>query len=244
MIKLAKRISDEIVLEIIEDLKHTKLTHPEISKKYSVSVSFIETVNGCRRGTELHNFKKNIRREYQNIPLEVENTWLLKDSHAELLVTNLKKESGTVLVDLEDYPFLASLKWTIRKTPQNDFRVSCISSGYSNRELHQILLPVEDGLLCDHINRNPLDNRRDNLRMVNRSINATNARARTESKSGVRGVYYRPARPGIAKAAWICEWSINGKRKTKSFSVGIYGDDGAFERACQLREEKINEMKI
>ena len=241
---MAKRIPDETVLEIIEDLKHSKLTNSEISKKYGVSTSFVETVNGCRRGTELHDFKKNIRREYQNIPLEVENTWILKDSHAELIITNLRKESETVLVDLEDYPFLSSLKWSIRKTPQNDFRVRCTSAGYDSQELHQILLPAEDGLLCDHINRNPLDNRRNNLRIVSRSVNATNARARTESKSGVRGVYYRPARPGIAKAAWICEWSTNGVRNTKSFSVGVYGDDEAFERACQLREEKMNEMKI
>ena len=241
---MAKRIPDEIVLAIIEDLKHSELKNPEIAKKHGVSTSFVETVNGCRRGTELHDFKKNIRREYQDIPLEVENTWVLKDTHAELLITNLRKETETVLVDLEDYPFLSTLKWSIRKNPQNGFRVRCTSSGYNSQELHQILLPAEDGLLCDHINRNPLDNRRENLRMVSQSVNATNARARTESKSGIRGVYYRPARPGVAKAAWICEWSINGKRKSKSFSVGVYGDDGAFERACQLREEKMNEMKI
>ena len=161
-----------------------------------------------------------------------------------MVVTNLKKETATVLVDLEDYPFLSSLKWSLRKTPHDGFRVRCSSSGYDSRELHQILLPAEDGLMCDHINRNPLDNRRENLRMVSQSINATNARARTESKSGVRGVYYRPARPGVAKAAWICEWSSHGKRRSRSFSVGVYGEDGAFERARQLREEKMNEMKI
>lgn len=82
------------------------------------------------------------------------------------------------------------------------------------------------------------------MRLVNNSINSTNARPRTESKSGIRGVYFRPARPGISKNAWICEWSNNGRRHTKSFSCEKYGENEAFELAKNFREEKLKEMKI
>ena len=107
-----------------------------------------------------------------------------------------------------------------------------------------ILLKGTTEKFVDHINRNTLDNRRENLRLVSRSINATNARPRTESKSGVRGVYFRKERPGIAKAAWICEWSIEGERHSKSFSIAKYGEAEAFDLACALRKEKLKEMKI
>ena len=97
--------------------------------------------------------------------------------------------------------------------------------------------------VIDHINRDPLDNRKINLRIVSRSINSTNAKERTESKSGIRGVYRREARPGIAKASWVCEWS-DGKRHSKSFSIEKYGEDEAFRLACDFRENKLKEMKI
>ena len=89
-----------------------------------------------------------------------------------------------------------------------------------------------------------MDNRKSNLRATTRSINSTNAKPRTENKSGIRGVYFRKARPGIAKASWICEWSENRKRYTKSFSIDKYGEDEAFRLAVNLRKEKMKEMKI
>ena len=89
-----------------------------------------------------------------------------------------------------------------------------------------------------------MDNTRENLRLVNRSVNASNARARTESKTSIRGVSFRKERPGIAKASWICEWSFNGERHTKSFSIAKYGNEQAFSLACKLRQEKMKEMKI
>ena len=127
---------------------------------------------------------------------------------------------------------------------EGNYRVRCNTKPYAGKELHQVLLQYDNKMVCDHINRNPLDNRKENLRIVTPSINATNARARTESKTKIRGAYRREARPGIAKAAWVCEWSIEGKRHSKSFSVEKYGEEKAFNLANSLRQEKMKEMKI
>ena len=99
-------------------------------------------------------------------------------------------------------------------------------------------------MVIDHINRDPLDNRKENLRIVSHSINSINAKARIESKTKIRGVYYRKERPGISKAAWICEWSKDGKRHSKSFSIGKYGEDEAFRLAYDFRSKILREMKI
>lgn len=55
--------------------------------------------------------------------------------------------------------------------------------------LHLFLLgPAPKGLLWDHENRDILDNRRQNLRIVTRAINAVNTGLRATNKSGVTGV--------------------------------------------------------
>lgn len=58
--------------------------------------------------------------------------------------------------------------------------------------MHRALLGIErgDGREVDHINRDRLDNRRANLRIVSRQQNSENLTQRLGTKSGARGVYW------------------------------------------------------
>ncbi|AKU43388.1 HNH homing endonuclease [Bacillus phage Silence] len=70
--------------------------------------------------------------------------------------------------------------------------------------LHRFLLDPVDGEYVDHINRNTLDNRIENLRKVNATENAKNRSA--YGYSGVRNVIWNK----VAKK-WIVSLKVNGK---------------------------------
>src|ERR1044072_5764222 len=55
--------------------------------------------------------------------------------------------------------------------------------------LHRFIMGAKKGEIVDHINGNVLDNRRENLRIVDRSTNAHNWHKSRNPKSGFRGVY-------------------------------------------------------
>lgn len=108
--------------------------------------------------------------------------------------------------------------------------------------------------VIDHINRNPLDNRKSNLREVTRSINATNAKARSDKNQDLpRGIVYRKEDPTLRKdgrgkkryESFEVQWSVEGKRHSKTFSVKKYnGYENALKAAIEFREEKLKELKI
>ncbi len=56
--------------------------------------------------------------------------------------------------------------------------------------MHRVILGLEkgDGFIVDHINRNTLDNRRGNLRIVTPSQNRMNSKVRSDSATGFKGV--------------------------------------------------------
>lgn len=99
------------------------------------------------------------------------------------------------IVDDEDYSFLSQFKWHVVWS-------ECTNSFYAEtwlykpvkirEKMHRLLLGLHkrDGKQIDHKNGNTLDNRRENLRVVNHSQNAMNRKLLSKSASGFRGVSY------------------------------------------------------
>jgi hypothetical protein len=83
---------------------------------------------------------------------------------------------GVTMVDDEDFAFLS--QWSWYRTPDG-YAARSIWSGeprkLSRVWMHREILGVKNGL-CDHVNRDKLDNRRSNLRHATFRLNSLNAR--------------------------------------------------------------------
>ncbi len=88
------------------------------------------------------------------------------------------------------------------------------SGGYE--KLHRVIAQrmglTIDGLEVDHINGDPLDNRRANLRVATTAENQRNASVRSDNSSGTKGVgWYKP------KQMWQAYIQIGGKLRHLGF---------------------------
>lgn len=64
----------------------------------------------------------------------------------------------------------------------------------------------QKGKVTDHINRNKLDNRKQNLRFCSYSVNNNNSNLRSDNTSGVKGVSFKKK-----SNKWKAEITNNGK---------------------------------
>lgn len=87
-----------------------------------------------------------------------------------------------VIVDADEYERLAAYRWqakVVKRTPTSEPHVCAARStggvGYKRMiYMHRDIIGASHGQIVDHVNRNPLDNRRSNLRIATRSGNAAN----------------------------------------------------------------------
>ena len=99
--------------------------------------------------------------------------------------------------------------------------------------LHSLLLH-EEGKEVDHINRNRLDNRRENLRLVTRQENCWNKSKQKNNKSGYIGVCFDK------KASSKNPWKAYAKHDGKNYNLGFYSTE---EEAARVRDKFIIEKR-
>lgn len=102
---------------------------------------------------------------------------------------------------------------------------------------HQILFMLEHGYMpleIDHKDRNPLNNRIDNLRDASRQEQLFNRKIAKNNTSGVKNVYWRAARQ-----KWLVVFQIN----KKLHRFGHFSDlEMANKKAIQVREQLHGEF--
>lgn len=97
-----------------------------------------------------------------------------------------------------------------------------------------------DGLDIDHADGCTTNNRIDNLRAITRQANTQNAKKRVTNTSGVTGVCRQFSNnKGDRYYNYTASVMVNGKLKTKSFSISKYGESTALHLAARWRESSI-----
>jgi len=125
-------------------------------------------------------------RQRLNIDLHLETRFdnrpaVNERGYAKIPLGLLSKKEYT-LVDKE-YTYLDKYKWRISKT---GYVVGYIDT--KPVQLHRIIIGAKDGEEVDHINRDTLDNRLKNLRIVTSRQNKINRGNNSNNTSGYRGV--------------------------------------------------------
>jgi hypothetical protein len=121
------------------------------------------------------------------------------EDYAEIVLYNKDgNEIARTIIDLEYVDIVKEYKWYL-------------ASGYVNNnkvgDLHRLIMNPPEGMVVDHINRNPLDNRRDNLRICAQSDNCLNKSIQCNNTSGVPGVSWEKTRN-----KWAAYIRLNGKQ--------------------------------
>lgn len=137
------------------------------------------------------------------------NQYIIKGEAVEIILKNGDfEEVGRTLIDTEDLDRVKNYKWRLNTWGYAE-------TGHKQSVLLQrlILNTYDKNLIVDHINRNRLDNRKENLRIVNKSENAVNADLRTNNSSGVTGVSWNKN-----LGLWRAYINYNSKRYELGYS--------------------------
>jgi hypothetical protein len=117
----------------------------------------------------------------------------------------INAKDGYALVDKE-FAYLDKYKWHwgLRKA---------VTKQKGDKLHHLIMGKPPEGMVIDHINRDPKDNRKSNLRIVSYYENAQNISSQKNNTSGYRGVWFRKD-----NNKWQSEIKVNYKK----ISLGSY----------------------
>lgn len=141
------------------------------------------------------------------------------DSVIALTITS--RPESVVLIDKDDYESIKFYKFYISKG-------YVASSDCTPRTLHRFIMGVTDPkVYVDHIDGNPLNNKRSNLRLSNAKLNAQNRAKSSKAASKYHGVYR--SRHG---KRWMSKVTIDGIE----YNIGVYDTE---EEAATAYDEYI-----
>lgn len=141
----------------------------------------------------------------------------------EEFVKGFDDKGNFFLIDKEDYEKISQKRWHLA---DNGYWVN----GERTRDLlHRYIMRPPKNQVVDHINRNPSDNRKNNLRICYQYQNTINQKIRSNNTFGICGVSY-DKRSG----KWEAHIKINKKKK----SLGLYS---TLQEAAKARYEAEDE---
>lgn len=144
------------------------------------------------------------------------NEIIFYDDYAEIIICNKDyEEVARTIIDLDDVEKVKQYKWRLSK-------------GYAHNDtisLHRFIMNCPSNMVVDHINRNPLDNRKCNLRICTQQQNSMNRNVQSNNTSGITGVSWNKR-----TNKWLVRIKLNGKTKCLGYFKNL-------EEAKKVREQ-------
>lgn len=158
------------------------------------------------------------------------NYYTFTDDTCVIHIYSKKYGYHDAIISIEDFDLVKAYRWVLKKDRNTFYLQAASKTSKNNIVLHRLIMKPTGDYIVDHINRNGLDNRRENLRIVSLSLNSRNKKLYSEfSGLNIRDNFVE------------INWMSNGKRITKCYSFKKYGKDTAIEKAkYKLIKEKIN----
>lgn len=152
------------------------------------------------------------------------NEIIYKKNYAVICLYNMKQEKvAETIIDKEDAERVSKYKWCLMNTGD-----VITALGNKRLKLHRLLINAPNESEVDHIDRNRLNNRKNNLRICKHSENLRNLSKRKDNTSGFTGVIWCKR-----NKRWKAQICLHGKCVYLGSFMSI--DDAI---ACRLKAEK------
>lgn len=134
----------------------------------------------------------------------------------------LINNKGIALVNDEDFDYLNQWSWHLSK--------KMYAANKSRIYMHRLIMETPKGYVTDHINRNTLDNRRVNLRIITNSQNLMNREKSKKNTSGYKGVTWNKERN-----KWKAQIGFNNK----NIFIGRFSTREEAAQAYNLKSKEL-----
>lgn len=144
----------------------------------------------------------------------------------EIQLSRQGKHKGkyVAIVDDEDYEWLNSYRW-------------CYDGRYAQRRnkieghvrMHMLIMKPQKGMGVDHINGNPLDNRRLNLRVCSQGENSKNMSKHFDSVARFKGLSRTPNG----------KWEVRICHDYKAIRIGLFIDEVEAAKAYDRKAKEL-----
>jgi hypothetical protein len=133
-------------------------------------------------------------------------------------------QGKVALVSDEDYEELAQYSWRL-----SGKGYAMTYSDGAALTMHRLLLGAKKGEEVDHINGDPLDNRRENLRKCTHAENMKNRKMHANNKLGVKGVYW-----DVQRTSFRAQIKVDGRKIHLGLFDSVDDASKAYQKASKF----------
>ena len=150
------------------------------------------------------------------------NKYVSKNEYVIGYTSNTNKK---FYIDKEEFDNIKKYCWR-----EDAYGYAVTTRNRKNIKMHKLITNTTKEEIIDHINNNPLDNRKSNLRICNAQQNVFNSSTPKNNTSGFKGVYWNKSKN---------KWEVKIGLNYKNIHIGRFADKEEAIKARVEAEKKL-----